>query len=260
MPFATELIKLGLPDKAAAVYLSSLEIGPAPVQQIARKARVVRATTYVVLEALMQQGLVTQYKEGKKTLFSAEPPRQLMRLLEKQREEIEDKERHLGELLPQLQVLMKGASGSPTVRYFAGREGLRAIRQEIIRYSEPGDMVYNFTPADHLIGVFPQDDAFYPQRIAKGIIAKTIFTTNSQKLKRQWLSEESTKLTEQRFVPPEKFPVTCGMTIFKNRIAFGSYTGKQMGVVIESDVMTDMMRRLFELAWMGTEGVDAPAK
>ena len=84
MVFQKELKRLGLKDKEAAVYVACLELGPSPVQQISRKAQVVRATTYVVLEALLERGLVTQYKEGKKTLFSAEPPRQLMRLLEKQ--------------------------------------------------------------------------------------------------------------------------------------------------------------------------------
>ena len=66
MEYIQELTSLGLKDKAAAVYLASLEIGPSPVQPIAKKAKVVRATTYVVLEELMQMGLVTKYKEGKK--------------------------------------------------------------------------------------------------------------------------------------------------------------------------------------------------
>src|SRR6185436_5706207 len=105
MIFEAELKKLGLKDKEAAVYLSCLQLGPSPVQPIARKAKVVRATTYVVLESLMNRGLITKYKEGKKTLFSAEPPRQLMRLLEKEREDIQEKQRELEHILPELQVI-----------------------------------------------------------------------------------------------------------------------------------------------------------
>ena len=47
------------------------------------------------------------------------------------------------------------------------------------------------------------------------------------------------------------FPSTSGMTLFRNRIAIGSFTGKLAGVIIESEPMTDMMRRLFEMAWLG---------
>lgn len=255
MQLEAELKKIGLQDKGAAVYLACLQLGPSPVQKISRRAGVVRATTYVVLESLMQQGLVTQYKEGKKTLFSAEPPRQLVRLLEKQKESIVDKEHHLMEILPQLQVIMKGDSESPTVRYFAGREGLHAIRQEIVRYTDSGDMVYNFTPADYLVGVFPDnDDNYLVQRLAKKIYAKTIFTTRSESLKKRWMHNDT--YSERRFIAPEKFPHTGGMTVYKDRVAFGSYTGKLMGVIIESEVIADMVRRMFELAWEGAEGLD----
>src|SRR3990167_6712494 len=86
MEHIKELMSLGLKDKEVVVYLSCLELGPSPAQVIAKKAGVVRATTYVILEELMNMGLVTKYKEGKKTMFSAEAPRQLLRLLERQEE------------------------------------------------------------------------------------------------------------------------------------------------------------------------------
>ncbi len=254
MEYIQELTSLGLKDKEAAVYLASLEIGPSPVQPIAKKAKVVRATTYVVLEELMQMGLVTKYKEGKKTLFSAEPPHQLLRLLERQQEEIQEKKREVEGILPELQILTKAAAGKPSVRYFEGKEGLRAIRQEIVMYTGAGDTIYNFTPADHLRGVFPvEEDTHYNQRVAKGVVGKTIFTTRSEVVKSQWFAKQKQHLTEMRFVSPERFPVSAGMTIYRDRIAIGSFTGKLFGVIIESQQMVDMMKVLFELAWDSAE-------
>jgi sugar-specific transcriptional regulator TrmB len=257
MVFQTELKKLGLKDKESAVYLACLELGPSPVQQISRKAKVVRATTYVVLDALMERGLVTHYKEGKKTLFSAEPPRQLMRLLEKQEEVIEDKKHDLEKLLPELQVITKAGGDRPSVRYFSGKEGLHAMRQEIVMYAKAGEMIYNFTPVEHLQGVFPQeDDSFAKQRVAKKVRSKTIFSTQSLKLRELFLAEAQHELSERRYVPMQLFPSHSGMTIFGDRIAIGAFTGKLGGVIIESSIMSDMMRRLFELAWLGAETLD----
>ncbi len=254
MEYIQELRNLGLKDKEAAVYLSCLELGPSPVQPIARKSKVVRATTYVILESLMNMGLVTKYKEGKKTLFSAETPRQLMRLLERQQEEIQEKQHELETILPELQMLTKAGDDKPSVRYFEGKEGLHAIRQEIVMYPRSGDIIYNFTPADHMIGAFPaHEDRNFIQRVAKGVRAKTIFTTTSPTLKKKWLSAEYSKRTERRFVPPEKFPVPAGMTVYQDRIAIGSYTGKLFGAIIESEQMAQMMISLFELAWVGAE-------
>ena len=46
------------------------------------------------------------------------------------------------------------------------------------------------------------------------------------------------------------------MTILLDRIAIGTFAGKAGGVIIESANMADMMRRLFELAWIGAEKID----
>jgi sugar-specific transcriptional regulator TrmB len=256
MEFETELKKMGLTDKEAAVYVSCLMVGSSPVQQIARKAKVVRATTYVILDSLMQKGLVTTFKKGKKTLFSPEPPNQLMRLLEKQREDLKEKEEELEALLPELQMLMKAGDGKPSGRYFEGKEGLHAIRQEIVMYTKPGEMVYNFTPTDYLNSVFPDDEdeqSYYKPRIAKGIRSRTLFTTQSEKLKKRMLEQSRSRLAEMRFIPHDLYPVSSGMTIYGNRIAIGSFTGKLMGVVIEGEEMASMMRSFFDLAWRGAE-------
>ncbi|MBI4022537.1 MAG: hypothetical protein HY372_04195 [Candidatus Andersenbacteria bacterium] len=254
MIFEAELKKLGLKDKEAAVYLSCLQLGPSAVQQISRKAEVVRATTYVVLESLMSRGLVAKYKEGKKTLFSGEPPRMLMRLLEKQRNNIDEQQHDLELLLPELQVLVKSSKGRPTVRYFDGLEGLRAIRREMLMYSQPNDTWYNFSPYDHLYAVLGVDEKSYArQRVAKKIRSKTIFSTKSVNLRRNLTTFYGDTLTERRFVSSEIFPSSSGMTIFRDRIAIGSFTGRIGGVIVESAEMADMMRRLFELAWSGAE-------
>lgn len=260
MEFRKELKKIGLTDKEVAVYLACLELGPSPVQLIARKAKVVRATTYVILSGLMQQGLVTKFEQGKKTMFAPEPPLQLKRLLEKQVEEVKSRERLLDQVLPELQVLMRVAGDRPSVRYFEGKEGLYAIRHEMVMYSQPGDTIYNFTPTDYLSALFPDvddEDTYQRQRVAKRIRTKTLFTTKSARVREHMLTGDPDsygRLAERRYVPPEYFSSTSGMSIFRDRIAMGSFTGKLAGAVIESVPMADMMRALFELAWRTAEG------
>lgn len=250
MQFIKDLKKLGLKDKEAAVFLAALELGPSPAQIIARKAKLVRATTYVVLEGLMQKGLVTEYKEGKKTLFAAEPPRQLMRLLEKQRETLDAKQNEIEHILPELQMLMKSLGGKPSVRYFEGLEGLRSIRREMLMYCSTGDVWYNVTPADHLYAIFPKEEVHYiQQRIAKGIKSMTIFATRSDAVKKEWLQIEDRELVERRFVSLRSFPSTAGMTIYRDRVAIGSFTGTVGGFVLESKGIADMLRQVFLLAW-----------
>lgn len=256
MEFVTELKKIGLSDKEAGVYLACVELGAATVQMIARKAKVVRATTYVVLEALAKMGLVTEFKEGKKTLFMPEPPRQLLRVLDRQREAVEEREDLLKRMLPELQALLKANGERPSVRYFSGKEGLRAIRQEIVLYTKPGSEIVSLTPADYLEGVFPEDDhTFYRQRAAKGIRSKTIFTTTSEEFKRRLLSPEFAELSERIYIAPKYFSSRSGLTVFEDRIAMSTYSGVAGGVVISNRSMAEMMRAFFYFAWHAAQQI-----
>ena len=54
-----KLKELGLAEKEAKVFLASLELGSSAVQEIAKKAEINRATTYVIIEKLMKKGLMS---------------------------------------------------------------------------------------------------------------------------------------------------------------------------------------------------------
>jgi HTH-type transcriptional regulator, sugar sensing transcriptional regulator len=253
MPFQADLKKLGLSDKEADVYEASLELGEATVQQIAQKSKVARATTYLILDSLMKRGLVSDYEHDDKTKFIAESPTQLKRLLDRQEEELRDRQADLGRLLPKLQAFIRSSDQRPVVRYFSGVEGLKTMRGEMAQYSTSKDTWYSLTPLDHLRAVFNDEgDDYYTYantRAAKGIQHKVIFTTASDKLRRQRLMSAREQRAERRFVPPEKFRSSSGMTIFRDRIAIATFTGHVGGAIIESPSAALMMRELFLLAW-----------
>ena len=184
MQFEVVLTDIGLSEKEARVYIAALELGSSPVQPIARKAKVARATTYVVLESLMARGLITKLHEGKKTLFVAESPRHLLQYVEMEEQRAHEKHVELDEILPELLAFMRAAEGKPVTRYFAGPEGVRTMRNEIIRQCSNTDIWYSLIPADHFIAVLGEKELLAPNaRVAKRIRAKTIFTTRSSKRK-----------------------------------------------------------------------------
>ena len=250
MPYHDELKKIGLSEKESAVYQAALGLGPSTVQIIARHAKVARGTTYVVLEALMDQGLISKYNEGKTTLFVASPPRQLVRLLDRREEELRQYRTDLNRLLPELHAYMKGSNGKPNVRYYGGPEGLRAMRYEMARASRPGDTWYNFTPADYLHDVFGDGDFLFDKtRLARAIYSKTIFTTSSAERKNDILAIPYRKRIQRKFIPPEEFRGKSGITIYRDRVAIGNLTGTIGGVIIESRATADTMRDFFEALW-----------
>src|SRR3989344_1460087 len=75
-----EIVKnLGLSTKAAKIYLASLELGEASVQQLAQKAKIKRTTLYYILEDLVEAGVLISSKTGKKIYYVPEQPATLLK-------------------------------------------------------------------------------------------------------------------------------------------------------------------------------------
>ncbi|MEK9131020.1 MAG: helix-turn-helix domain-containing protein, partial [Patescibacteria group bacterium] len=122
-----ELMHLGLSEKEAAVYLAALQLGPVPVQDIAKLSKVNRATTYVMIESLKKRGLIGSTQKDKKHIFIAEAPDRLMSLIRLQKKELEEQETEMTKLLPKLNAVFNRSGEKPDVRYFEGLEGLESL-------------------------------------------------------------------------------------------------------------------------------------
>lgn len=236
-----ELVNLGLAEKEAKVYLANLELGKSSVQDIARKAGVNRATTYVIIESLMKKGLASSSHEGKKQFFYAENPEKLVLLFRTQEQEIKRKRTYLEKILPELKALDFSKQEKPTVRYFEGKEGLMAISEELYinNNDKTADMVYSY---DLLKEIFSSEDlnSMSLRRQNKKIKVRSIIND----------SLDQRKNNSQRVVLPSKeYPITCDIAFFGNKVRIVTQKKPFSGLVIENKEITKTLRVIFNLAW-----------
>jgi sugar-specific transcriptional regulator TrmB len=242
------LQKLGLSSKEARVYLAALELGAAPVQQIAKKASVNRPTTYVILESLMKKGLATSVERGKKVLFTAEPPEQLERLLAWEQDVIEEKRQDLLKIMPELEAIFNLSENRPKVKFYEGKEGVRAANEDFMKDLVKGDTIDAFTPLDDMINTFPQFLKTQPeQRIQKKIKSRVIYTHKDGPIPR---ASNRKELREAHFLPRATFPLTGTLSIVKDKkIGIVVYRNNIVAVNIENPGIANMMEAIFELSW-----------
>jgi sugar-specific transcriptional regulator TrmB len=249
-----ELQKLGLSDKEAKVYLASMELGPTPVQNIASKAGVNRATTYVMIESLIGRGLMSSFEKGKKRFFTAESPDQLLSLLHKEEMEAKEKTRQFENILPELKTLFAAAEEKPRVKFFEGVEGLKTIQEDVLKskYDSEEEVV----ALDEFDKIFPRQEpqghrSKMAEKIKKEKIrVRAIYTSDKGKV---LSAKEDGEQRERRYVPPEKFPFATDIVIYGNKVALGVCRGKIIGVIIESKEISEALRAIFNLAWEGAE-------
>ncbi|MFA6422930.1 MAG: helix-turn-helix domain-containing protein [Patescibacteria group bacterium] len=248
----TTLKRLGLSEKESKVYLAALELGASAVQKIAQKAKINRATTYVILESLRKKGLATSYEQGKKTFFAAEPPQRLELLLKNLEDEVKEKKTELESIFPELKAIFNIAGNKPIVKFYEGKEGIEASRQDSDSKVKPNSVIYSFNDLDHLYKMFPKlNETDVNQRIKKNVTVKSIYTRNEGKLDN---ASNKKELREARFVPKNKFPFNSTISILPGKqIRITTYENNYAGVVIEDAAISNALKAVWDLAWESAE-------
>jgi sugar-specific transcriptional regulator TrmB len=247
----TELKHLGLSDKEAQVYLSSLELGPAPVQDISHKAKVNRATTYVMIEALSSRGLMSTFVKGKKRFYVPESPDRLLSILRIQQKEIEEKQTEFEKKLPLFLALFNTEGAKPQIRYLEGPEGIKTVRA-----------LFEAMDGEWL-EILPLDDVNATKELMtheRDMHLKTLREKRTPHKVLVTMSEfDESKIVdagvgEWRFLPANEFPIHGSIVIRQNYVFLFSYRSALLSVVITSQEIADAVRALFHLAWKGAEG------
>ncbi len=240
----------GFSESASKIYLAALQLGPSPVQDIARKVSVSRMTAYTVIEALMKEGLMSTLKKGKKTLYAAESPERLVSFMHGRVKQMEGVMKELEYAAGELKLLQRGEK--PVVKMFEGQEGHRAILDDII--ANKPDVVYEIGNLDAIHSLFPPEvlKPFKEELIKRNIGARGIYSMGEG-------SYTPRRAAKVKLLRHGKGAVFAGdISIYGNKIALMTFRGKLIGVLIESEELAKTMREVFELAWENSalEGED----
>lgn len=235
------LKSLGFTDSEAKIYLTSLEMGPASVQDIAKKARVSRVTTYAVIESLAIQGLMSSVEKGKKKMYVSEAPERLVSFVHNRVKSMEATLREIESSLQELKLIQRGEK--PIVRLFEGEEGIRAIQDDMLKTSP--DVIFEMGNLDAIHSIFSNDQLkpFKEELDRRKIRTQAIYLDPKQ------IDHVSRNNSAARFLPNDEFSFEGDVTVYDNKVALMTFRGKVIGVLIESVELAQTMKEIFHLAW-----------
>jgi len=101
-PLYAALKSIGLTDGEAMLYILSLDIGPHPISQVAKKMGISRPNIYKLIKTLEEKGLATLPRGGKLKRFSVFSPSLVFDLLKKKGKERAEVQNDFSSILPDL--------------------------------------------------------------------------------------------------------------------------------------------------------------
>jgi len=242
-----QLEKFGLSEKEAKVYVALIELEVATANEVAERAEVNRSSTYVVLDSLLNKGLVSI--SGDKTVkqYVATNPEILIQEIDSTIQEKTAVKDGLSKILPELRALHKDTRDKPKVKVYTGKKGLMAAFEESLDNKEGVMRVASsVTKIGKLLPLYMPK--YIKRRVAAGI--KMYGIHPDDKLGRFLLSLEPSKnFDEPVLIPSNTFDFSADFAIFDDNIAYMTAENGGVAVLVKNKEIADMSKNLFDLAF-----------
>ncbi len=234
------LKNLGFNEKEVKVYVTTLQLGMAPVSVIAIRAGLKRTTVYDVLKKLAERGMVERFLRKKTNYYSVINPNQLY----KQQQDHVDQ---LKAMLPQLTAITNELVHKPKITFYEGKTDVKKLYLDILN-SQNNEVLNYFLP-DKPFEYFGEDWVYkhhIQQRVKQGIRLKVIMPASNYM--EQYKERSAAELRDFRLIEPKHLFFTNEAYVYDNKMSIFSFD-EDFGLLIESADVVRMQRVMFELAW-----------
>jgi sugar-specific transcriptional regulator TrmB len=253
-----KLMKSGLTDKEALIYVSVLELREAFPSRIAKYAGIRRSTAYNILTSLSIKGLVNEIMNKDKIYYQIEKPENVLKFTKSRLHQVEESISEITEILPNIKNIYSSNQDQAKITYYSGKKGFFDIFDDMVTNQKPYEML-NFTNGKEFTNFLDADnkDLFksYTERKTKnGITTRIILpdTEEDRESREIFYSNVDKKFwPEMRFVKKGKFPSASEITIYGiNKVSITNFKKDyETGVIIEDQAIHDMMKTIFDLSW-----------
>ena len=248
------LEELWLPKKDSEVYLTLLKLWSSVVGTISKECGIPRATTYQILDRLVDDKLVMKIDKDNILTYFPEGPEKILMKLSKQSREIEKKMELAEKLLPHLENLKNPYKANPRITYFEWIEWYKELmNKSLVWWTKELMMITNSRQKKNIpwdtskleeIMRFEQEE-YWKKRIEKRIRLRLM--TNWGELPKNQQNDE-TELQEIRILP-ERFWDTETMVVFWDSVIMITDNYPLIWIYIEERQIATMMQNMFDFIW-----------
>ncbi len=226
-----QLIEFGLTEKEAIIYLTAIESGNLPAQQLSKNSGVNRSSTYVTLESLITKGLVgkSENSAGISMYEAFNPDTLLKEAVVMEREQIKIHQ-DIDALIPELTSLSATLALHPRVKFYEGSGGIETATHDL-----------STTDSKEIIRAFAIKPIVSHRknerliRIISPYRGGAIFVSNNKSL-------------SIHFVPAKQYDFSSDIRIYDNKIVLVSER-EEFAAIIEDAHFAEIMKETFDLAW-----------
>jgi HTH-type transcriptional regulator, sugar sensing transcriptional regulator len=238
--------EIGLTRSETSVYFSLLEIGSSTTGPIIKNAQIASGKAYIILEKLIEKGLVTYVIKSGTKHYQAKDPEQLLDYLEQKERKFKKNEEKIKEIIPKLKLKYESKKYKPIAEIYEGVSGFKTFYDSVLKELQKGDTI-------RLLGV-PKEanerfQAYFiewnKKRIKLGIKMQILYNNDSRKF---GYKREKMKLTEVKYMK-EELETPAWIDIFKDYVVTINVHGTPICFLIKNPESAESYKKYFDLLW-----------
>ncbi|MDO8563693.1 MAG: helix-turn-helix domain-containing protein [Nanoarchaeota archaeon] len=247
MEVISVLKQLGLTEKEAETYLALLKLGSVPAGPIIKQLGMHRAAVYNLLDILISKGLVHYVIQANRKYFEAQKPERLLEIVQTKKQEIEEQEKELMMIIPELESKRALSSESQEGTVYKGKKGVQSIFEDILSYPKSEYLVCG--AGGKFKELFPAYFIhWHKRRILKKISVRIIYDENIRSQHR----EKDFKLAEIRYTKDSsKEPSTT--FVYGDKVALIVWSDVPMAFLVRSEKVALSYRKFFDILWKNAQ-------
>ena len=244
MKDVSQILKsLGFLESEIKTYLAALKLGPSNVVDLTKEAGLSRQAIYTAIDALTERGIMSSAVIGKKRFYAAERPDKLLAYAKRREADIKENIGDLEKAVPELELQAGGEK--PIVRVFEGKEGLKAIIDDI-RLTDTKEME-EVADLDAMYKVLTTEDLANMRMELSRSSAKVagLYSGLPQG------TEVRPDLLNRQLLPEKYAGFKSNISVYGDKVALVTFEGKMYSTIIESKLLARTVKMLLDLARQG---------
>ncbi|MDD5192998.1 MAG: helix-turn-helix domain-containing protein [Candidatus Nanoarchaeia archaeon] len=238
-----ELEEIGLTKSEIKVYLSLLKLGPSTTGPIINESKTSNSKIYIVLDKLIDKGLVTFFTDNNLKHFRAVEPTHLLKYLKEKQEEIKRNEGKIRSIIPVLMSIAKTEDENEAL-VFKGAKAIKTAFNDVVDSLNKGDEV-------HIMGIYDFKEEFlklglnfHNNRSKKGINARVLINNKAKRIAKLFSQFKPIKIRLMK----KEIQTPAVFLIYKNKVII-SLGDEMVFFMIKSESSAKAFNIYFEEMW-----------
>ncbi len=239
------LRKIGLTEGEIRVYQALIKLGKSSTGPIMDKSKISSSKVYLILEKLIQKGLVTFIIENNVKKFQASNPNTILNYLDKKQKEIEEIKEESKELIQELTKKLSSHE-EESAQIYKGFKGVRAAFNNLLEEMNKKDEFLFFTQQKEELEnkqVVTFFKNLHLKRLEKIIKSRGIADKSLKSLFEKQFKQKNRKI---RFID---LNLPMAISIGKNKIIMNIWGDSPICFEITSKRIANRYKEFFEKVW-----------